>query len=201
MSGSEGNLRSSLLKSRIAKLSHLPAIAPFQRSSSHDGAEQQEESDDVGSLTMAAPLRSSNQRNAESRSLDALYSPLSAADCFQEALQVDLDDSEGNSDQSTFRIYYTSPRKTSSKSSRMDTLKAEDLDSLSLPDAIESSDTDSIAGTVFFFHHGAGYSALSYALVAKHMTELSKGEAGVLAFDCRGHGEQEKGRWNCTASY
>lgn len=45
------------------------------------------------------------------------------------------------------------------------------------------------AGTLFVFHHGAGYSGLSYALVAKEITRLTGGEAGVLAFDCRGHGE------------
>lgn len=189
MSSSEGNLRSSLLKSRIAKLPHLPALAPSHWSSGVDVAEQQEQADDVGSLTMAAPPRSFNQRNAESTSLTALYSPLSAADCFQDALQVDLGNAEGIAGKITFRVYYTPPRRTPMNRSYKDTIQAEDLGSLSLPDAVESSHADSNPGTVFFFHHGAGYSALSYSLVAKHMTELSKGEAGVLAFDCRGHGE------------
>lgn len=189
--GSEGNLRSSLLKSRIAKLPHLPAIAPSQWPSGAEG-EQEEEVDDVGSLGMAPPPRSSTQRSAESRSLDALYSPLSAEDCFMEALEVDVGEKDDASS-ATFRIYYTPPKQafsTKRSTNAYDSNPSETLDSLSLPDTVESHDRDDTSApkTVFFFHHGAGYSALSYALVAKHVTEMSKGEAGVLAFDCRGHG-------------
>ncbi|SPO19691.1 related to Protein phosphatase methylesterase 1 [Ustilago trichophora] len=43
-------------------------------------------------------------------------------------------------------------------------------------------------GTLFVFHHGAGFSALSYALTAAEITKMSGGEVGVLAYDCRGHG-------------
>ena len=46
----------------------------------------------------------------------------------------------------------------------------------------------SVPGTLFVFHHGAGFSALSYALVAAEITRMSGGEVGVLAYDCRGHG-------------
>jgi protein phosphatase methylesterase 1 len=188
-SGGENNLRSSLLKSRIAKLPHLPAIAPSQWSSGAD-EEQQEEVDNVGSLGMAPPPRSSVQRSAESKSIDALYSPLSAEDCFEEALEVDIGETD-NERRAKFRIYYTPPKQASSKKRQDNLGPSETLDSLSLPDTVESSNNDDVAapGTVFFFHHGAGYSALSYALVAKHLTELSNGEAGVLSFDCRGHGE------------
>ncbi|KAL4251327.1 Protein phosphatase methylesterase 1 [Abortiporus biennis] len=44
-------------------------------------------------------------------------------------------------------------------------------------------------GTVFICHHGAGYSGLSFALFAKEVARLSKGECGVLSLDCRGHGK------------
>ncbi|PCH42579.1 protein phosphatase methylesterase [Wolfiporia cocos MD-104 SS10] len=44
-------------------------------------------------------------------------------------------------------------------------------------------------GTVMVFHHGAGQSALTFACVAKEVTEISRGECGVLALDCRGHGK------------
>ncbi|EJD49825.1 protein phosphatase methylesterase [Auricularia subglabra TFB-10046 SS5] len=43
-------------------------------------------------------------------------------------------------------------------------------------------------GTVVVCHHGAGYSALSFALMAKEVVALSGGECGVLAFDARAHG-------------
>ena len=43
-------------------------------------------------------------------------------------------------------------------------------------------------GTLFVFHHGAGFSALSYALTAAEITKMTGGEVGVLAYDCRGHG-------------
>ncbi|KZT06141.1 protein phosphatase methylesterase [Laetiporus sulphureus 93-53] len=44
-------------------------------------------------------------------------------------------------------------------------------------------------GTVMVCHHGAGMSALTFACVAKEVTDVSKGECGVLALDCRGHGK------------
>lgn len=43
-------------------------------------------------------------------------------------------------------------------------------------------------GTVMVCHHGAGQSALTFACVAKEVTDMSRGECGVLALDCRGHG-------------
>ncbi len=38
------------------------------------------------------------------------------------------------------------------------------------------------------FHHGAGYSGLSFAMMAKEITTTTGGECGVLAMDCRRHG-------------
>ena len=38
-------------------------------------------------------------------------------------------------------------------------------------------------------HHGAGYSALSFACLAKELDELIGKDVGVLAFDARKHGE------------
>lgn len=37
-------------------------------------------------------------------------------------------------------------------------------------------------------HHGAGYSALSFAMMAKEITAETGGECGVLSLDCRRHG-------------
>ena len=44
------------------------------------------------------------------------------------------------------------------------------------------------SNTVVVCHHGAGFGALSYALMARDVSALSQGELGVLAYDCRGHG-------------
>lgn len=38
-------------------------------------------------------------------------------------------------------------------------------------------------------HHGAGYSALSFACLAKELDELIGKDVGVLTFDARRHGE------------
>ncbi|KAF9918851.1 hypothetical protein BX616_005026 [Lobosporangium transversale] len=42
---------------------------------------------------------------------------------------------------------------------------------------------------VFVMHHGAGLSALSFALTAKEIKNIVNKDASVLSFDCRGHGE------------
>ncbi|CAL1713614.1 unnamed protein product [Somion occarium] len=44
-------------------------------------------------------------------------------------------------------------------------------------------------GAVMVCHHGAGYSGLSFACLAREVGLLSRGECGVLAIDCRGHGK------------
>lgn len=210
--GGDESLRSSLLKSRIAKLPHLPAIAPSQWSSSAPEEREEDDDDGLGSLSVAPPLRGAENRN---RNVDLHCEPLSAKDCFQQALEVDVGGREGEENEqvrpaesesqqtsssspnntaksvkATFRVYYTPPaRKRRGATSTVDSLTS--LDTLQPPESEDDEDgnTTPNPGTVFFFHHGAGYSALSYALTARHITAMSKGEAGVLAFDCRGHGE------------
>ena len=44
-------------------------------------------------------------------------------------------------------------------------------------------------GSLMVFHHGAGYSGLTFACLAKEVGELSMGECGVLSVDARRHGE------------
>lgn len=44
-------------------------------------------------------------------------------------------------------------------------------------------------GTVMVCHHGAGYSGLSFACFAKEISDITKGECGVLALDARRHGK------------
>jgi protein phosphatase methylesterase 1 len=48
--------------------------------------------------------------------------------------------------------------------------------------------TDGSPGSVMVCHHGAGFAGLSFALFAKEVTSLSKGELGVLSIDARRHG-------------
>lgn len=42
---------------------------------------------------------------------------------------------------------------------------------------------------VFVFHHGAGLSGLSYALLSKHLKTINEDHCGILCYDCRGHGK------------
>lgn len=44
-------------------------------------------------------------------------------------------------------------------------------------------------GTVMVCHHGAGYSALSFACFAKEVQRISEQKCGILALDARRHGE------------
>jgi protein phosphatase methylesterase 1 len=92
---------------------------------------------------------------------------LSAVGYFEQALEVDVDVSEPptrSGDNATFRVYYTPPRPLS-------------------PSSLELK-----SNVLFVFHHGAGYSALSYACLAKEIATRTNGEAGSLAFDARMHG-------------
>jgi len=43
--------------------------------------------------------------------------------------------------------------------------------------------------TVFVFHHGAGLSGLSYALLTQYLKEFNNNQCGILCYDCRGHGQ------------
>ncbi|KAI0000491.1 protein phosphatase methylesterase [Russula vinacea] len=49
--------------------------------------------------------------------------------------------------------------------------------------------SDGSLGSVMVCHHGAGFAGLSFALLAKEVTSLSKGELGVLSIDARRHGK------------
>lgn len=104
------------------------------------------------------------------------YSPLSASDCFEEALSIKVDTL------GEFRVYLTSPKPVS----------ADSLSPFS-NDYLDEEDRGSSNGVVFVFHHGAGYSGLSAACFAKEVRQHSRGEFGVMSFDCRGHGSSRVG--------
>jgi protein phosphatase methylesterase 1 len=48
--------------------------------------------------------------------------------------------------------------------------------------------TDGSPGSLMVCHHGAGFAGLSFALFAKQVTSMTKGELGVLSIDARRHG-------------
>jgi len=86
------------------------------------------------------------------------FTPLSASAYFTQALEVNP---PGND--TTFRVYLSSPTST-------------------------GGDKGKGKETYLVCHHGAGASGLSFAALAKNVGGSSKGELGVLAYDCRGHG-------------
>lgn len=186
----------------------MPAPGTSSRSQQEDEGEE-EEADGLGSLPSSSssmappsslPTLKAGRSRAQKKRQD--FSPIPAEDCFEQALEVDLDG------QGSWRVYYTPPhpprskQSTTTKSSSFSPVahntsstKPNDptLASLQLPDvASDEEDDDEISssspGTVFLFHHGAGFSALSFALAAKEIKKLTQGEAGVMAIDCRGHG-------------
>lgn len=205
-----------------------------------EGEEEEEEDeggDSLGSLPSAlmpppavkggkGKLRGKDRAAAADDS--GAYSPLSAEDCFQEALEVDIE-GEG-----VWRVYRTPPKakagesageskpvnsggdrrapastKLPSASPAASAGADATLASLSLPHIPDddgdddegpanaannaSSSTPPSPGTLLLFHHGAGFSSLSFALTAREITRLTKGEVGVMAFDCRGHGRTRHG--------
>lgn len=106
------------------------------------------------------------------------YSPLSGQDYFAQALAVQVkhrNDDNSKAGPSTFRVYYTPPSSASSGTQHGG-------------GASQDEEEDEESSVVFVCHHGAGYSAMSFALLAKEIAEASKGSAGILALDCRGHG-------------
>lgn len=55
--------------------------------------------------------------------------------------------------------------------------------------------SDESTGSILVCHHGAGYSALSFACLAKAITTTTNRECGVMAFDARAHGSYETFRF------
>ncbi|CAD6969910.1 unnamed protein product [Tilletia controversa] len=149
-----GSMRASVLKSRIARLPHLPAIHPEGQGASESSSEAQEGSDDNRQQSTMGPPPSLGQPRKAKNSAPGAFSPISAGDCFEQALEIDVQFPEGaSSTNATFRVYYTPPRvKSVAKEQK------------------------------------SSYSGLSYALAAREITRLTKGQAGVLSLDCRGHG-------------
>ncbi|GAA5937547.1 phosphoprotein phosphatase methylesterase 1 [Sporobolomyces koalae] len=163
-----------LLKARLGKLPHLPALdTPAELDP--DEEEEMLDSFPTGSSTTSTVSLTSKNRRARSRQD---LSPLSAEGYFAQALQVQVPvsnvypssiDTESSTTPVVFRVYYTAPAISTS------------------PD--DADDVQNSNGVVFVCVHGAGYSGLSYACMAKSLTGQSGGRVGVLAYDARGHGK------------
>ncbi|BGP01778.1 Protein phosphatase methylesterase 1 [Rhodotorula toruloides] len=179
-----------LLKSRIARLPYLPALAP----SALDSEEVEEldvEADEERDSFPSEPARPRPRTRrvgalAASPAAAAQYAPLSAEGCFEQALEVDVlvqnvwatpvpstSSPAPTEEVASFRVYYTPPPPP-------------------------PGNDDEGRGVVFVCVHGAGYSGLSFAELARGLGELAKEEdgpgegrarVGVLAYDARGHGK------------
>ncbi|BGP18138.1 hypothetical protein JCM10213_007744 [Rhodosporidiobolus nylandii] len=183
-------MQRDLLKARLAKFPHLPAIDPDRQLEQFDGSadedlEEQEELDSFPSEPGAGFKQPRKRRLPPGQD----FSPLSAAGYFASALEVDVPVSSvyqsssssaaspsgsGSSGIARFRVYYTPPPPPAPS------LRADEED---------EDEGGTGKGVVFVCVHGAGYSGLSWACLAKELAEKSEGRAGVLAFDARGHGK------------
>lgn len=93
--------------------------------------------------------------------------PISASGFFSQALEIDPEASP-----CVFRAFYTPSTLSKTTSS-----------------SPSSRQAPGRKPSVLVCHHGAGSSGTTFAMLAKQVQEKSGGELGVLAFDCRGHGE------------
>nr|ODN99978.1 protein phosphatase methylesterase 1 [Cryptococcus depauperatus CBS 7855] len=148
----------------------IPTRAPWADEPAVEGEELEElaeEGDNVGDLQPSKIMRAGKLIGQD-------YSPLSAADYFAQAFQV-----EPTNSPCTFRAYYTPP------------VVAEGSKETSLPgpSGLKARQQSNPNGTVLICHHGGGASAMSFATLAREVKNASRGEMGVLASDCRGHGK------------
>ncbi|SPO34911.1 related to Protein phosphatase methylesterase 1 [Pseudozyma flocculosa] len=140
------------------------------------------------------------------------FSPLTAQGYFDQALEVDVplcqsepvQATQSNAPHAKFRVYYTPPRPSPrhpapsqrgprhanappSGSFQDVSLSAASMAPPTVDEEYDDGGESAGPGTLFLFHHGAGFSGLSYALTAAEITRTTEGQVGVLAFDCRGH--------------
>ncbi|GAA6060216.1 hypothetical protein JCM10212_002295 [Sporobolomyces blumeae] len=198
-----------LLKSRLGKFPHLPALAPrdYAAGLNEDEDDEAQEALDEFPTELPNTSRSRNvRRGPESRTRSRSrmdLSPLSAQGYFEQALEVDVpvsnlyaSTSHANEartdDEATakFRVYWTPPRLTTTDPAADGDVDGDD-------DGASPDDRE----VLFVFVHGAGYSGLSFAVLAKRLIEQERdgrgssegkrGRVGVLAYDARGHGRTQ----------
>lgn len=141
---------------RQAMLNKMPRLPPTRAPWADEppADEQEELEDELGALGLGPNAASSSSRVTQD------YSPISAAEYFDQALEVQPIGSD-----TTFRVYITAPT------------------------AGDTGAKGKGKETYLVCHHGAGAGGLSFAALARRVKDIGRGELGVLAFDCRGHGE------------
>ncbi|GAA5906423.1 hypothetical protein JCM8208_004656 [Rhodotorula glutinis] len=183
-----------LLKARLSRLPKLPPVdapaptrAPFAADERDEDDHEDEERDSFDLMTAPAVRPGRRRIGTPGGSSSTQYSPLTAEGTFDSCLEVHVPiqspwagpsstSSSSAPVEATFRTYYTAPR----------------------VDPHEGGN-----GTVFVCVHGAGYSALSFAELARALGRAEeeeergaargkgkgrRGRVGVLAYDARGHG-------------
>ncbi|GAA6024474.1 hypothetical protein JCM10207_004506 [Rhodosporidiobolus poonsookiae] len=186
-------MQRDLLKSRLAKLPHLPPLDPDHHLDDLDDEEAEESLDSV-----PAQLGSTAKKPRRRIPPGQDFSPLSAQGHFSTALEVDVPvaqpyEAPTSSPSATrtarFRVYYTPPVLPSSSSA------APPRSSSFLSPEDDEDDDEALGkngkGVVFVCVHGAGYSGLSWACLAKELREKGGDKVGVLAYDARGHGKTQ----------
>lgn len=126
-------------------------------------AEDEEAKDTLGELPGARMPRPASV--VPPACAPAAYAPLKSDDCFATALEVEIAVAGGDAP-AVVRTYFTPPSTAGPEGSLA-------------------------KSTLFVCHHGAGSDALSFALMAKEVTARTRGEVGVLAYDCRAHGRSQ----------
>ncbi|KII84405.1 hypothetical protein PLICRDRAFT_46311 [Plicaturopsis crispa FD-325 SS-3] len=148
------------MSARIAKLPHLPHVPADQED--EDGDEDSEAADSLGSLPgsgMGPPAMPAVTQRVREQK-----PPNPAfAPISASGFFADAFQVSVPSIELDARVYYTPPV---------------------VPPGRSPSST-----SVMVCHHGAGSSALSFACFAREVTDLTKGECGVLAIDARRHGK------------
>ncbi|KAG8932190.1 Protein with carboxyl methyl esterase activity [Tulasnella sp. 418] len=155
-------LQRSAIHARLSKLPHLPPLP----SNEDDGDDGDESADLLGELSFAhreqGPTSTSSMRSR--RTTNHHSSASSKYNPLSAASYFDqaIQVTVASSNLN-FRVYYTPP--------------------------ILTSDGDDPHGTILVCHHGAGFSALTFACFAKQVGLQSQGRLGVLALDARSHGK------------
>ncbi|KAG8959067.1 Protein with carboxyl methyl esterase activity [Tulasnella sp. 419] len=155
-------LQRSAIHARLSKLPHLPPL-PSNEDDDDDGDES---ADLLGELSFAhreqGPTSTSSMRSR--RTTNHHSSASSKYNPLSAASYFDqaIQVTVASSNLN-FRVYYTPP--------------------------VLSSDGDDPHGTILVCHHGAGFSALTFACFAKQVGLQSQGRLGVLALDARSHGK------------
>ncbi|KAJ7909054.1 Alpha/Beta hydrolase protein [Mycena leptocephala] len=155
------NLYRSALSARLAK---LPLGLPPSDEDDEE-LEEDEGSDSLGSLPgsgLGPPAMPFTKARTKPKTPNPDFAPISGASFFADALQVAVP-ARGLD----VRVYYTPPAPR---------------------EGVGGGDTDA---TVLVCHHGAGYSGLSFACLAKEITGMGRGEVGVIAVDARRHGKTQ----------